>query len=81
MAYTLTVFTEEFQNGNSHGRDLKAGADAEAMEGFLMAYSFCFLNRTQDSSPGTVELPSIGLALPLSISRKFTCRLAYSPIL
>ena len=63
-------------------RNLEAGADAEAMEGYcLLAFSACFLTETRATSPGMVS-PTMGWALLYqSLIKNMPYRLAYSPIL
>ena len=47
------------------GRDLEAGADAEATEGHCsLACSACFLIAPRTSSPGMTP-PTMGCALPI----------------
>jgi hypothetical protein len=45
------------------GKNLEAGADAEAMEGCFMACLACFLIEPRTIGPG-MEPPTVGWALP-----------------
>jgi hypothetical protein len=68
----------------TQGRNLKAGTEAEAMQGFIllfMASSVSFLIEPRTMCPG-IASPTVGLALPhQSLTNKLLYRLANSLIL